>query len=149
MQDDGLTRYALLRLELFNKTVNLVTYVISTVATLALLELAIKYFPASLFIKLLGVHGAQILIVCSVLVLGFGAALFKKIAQFYYGWCELVFATASAIWIVKDSLGATVVLSQWTALIGSAYIVARGMGNMAEAKIKQQSAQESLRRCLI
>ncbi|HZY62161.1 MAG TPA: hypothetical protein VFE38_06500 [Edaphobacter sp.] len=58
----------------------------------------------------------------------------KRRWQYHYGFAEICFAAVSAWHLAAGLSTHEVLLSRWVALIASAYIAARGVGNMADAK---------------
>jgi hypothetical protein len=84
----------------------------------------------------LGLQLAQIVVCIGIVGIGVGAHFFKKKYQFWYGVVEVCFAVATAINIAGRLSPGQQLLSQWTALAGCAYVVARGLNNIAESKAK-------------
>jgi hypothetical protein len=71
-------------------------------------------------------------------VVGFGviAHIWKQQNQRTYGMSEVLFGIAAASFITFTLAPDKSFLSQWIGLGGAAYIVARGLNNVAEAKAK-------------
>ena len=65
---------------------------------------------------------------------GVGAHFFKRISQWWYGSVEVIFGMASIITISWTLIGNGITLVQWASLIGAAYVVARGLNNMHDAR---------------
>ena len=87
----------------------------------------------------LGVHKTQALAFVIVCALGWCAHRFKRRSKYYYGLSEFSFGVASAIAAVSTVNFAAVEFSnvglpQVLALLGSTYIVARGLNNCYDAK---------------
>ena len=94
--------------------------------------------------KKAGAHFTQMLVAGIVVGAGWGAARFKQQNQRWYGYVEVFFAIMSAIAIVSRTNFAAVEfaalsLAQYGALVGSAYVVARGLTNIQEAKNRRDS----------
>jgi hypothetical protein len=94
--------------------------------------------PAKI-VAVLGLHLTQVLAVVLVAVLGFEAYRFKLRSKLYFGMVEVVFGIASSAAVVTRVHFTSVPVSQMTlpqvtALVGSAFIVARGFTNWHEAK---------------
>lgn len=82
----------------------------------------------------LGLHRTQFLAATVAVGLGVLAYLFKLSNKLYYGMCEITFGFVAA-WSVSRGLDVSnMTLSQFVGLAGSAYIVARGLGNCREAR---------------
>lgn len=86
-----------------------------------------------------GAHFTQMLVAGIVIGAGWSAARFKRQNQRWYGYVEVFFGVMSAIAIVSRTNFAAVEfaalsLAQYGGLIGSAYVVARGLTNIREAK---------------
>lgn len=87
----------------------------------------------------LGLHVAQIFVSTSVILAGIAAHLFKKRNQMMYGLVEVAFAAAFAFSISAGLSPEKVFLSQWAALVGCAYVVARGLNNFTDGQKQDQS----------
>lgn len=111
------------------------------VAAFALLQEAWLGGYLAKIVAVLGIYLTQLLAVCIVIGLGWTAHWFKQRNQLYYGYLEIVFGSFSAIAIVhRIQFSASGVLSlglaQVAALVGAAYVVARGLNNCSEARRK-------------
>jgi len=89
----------------------------------------------------LGLHLTQAIAMVMVLGLGFGAYKFKLNNKFLYGALEVLFGISSSITIVSRVHFTSIPVSQMSlaqviALVGSTYVVARGLSNMHEARGK-------------
>lgn len=89
--------------------------------------------------RTLGRFGAQASVACAVLVVGGVAHLFKQKNQFWYGILEVGFAGGCAVSIASGMSPKEALFSQWVALGGTAYVVARGLNNISEAKRRNAS----------
>ena len=73
------------------------------------------------------------------MALGFGAYHFKKKNQAWYGNVEIFIGFVTA-WVIAGTLKPdSIELSKWATLAGSAYVIARGVGNHAEGKDRLNS----------
>ncbi len=52
--------------------------------------------------------------------------------MFAYGIAEIAFGGISSIVVVAGLTPGEIILSRWTALVGAAYVIARGLGNASE-----------------
>ncbi len=84
----------------------------------------------------IGSYWTKAIISSSVLATGWIAYRFKKKRQILYGLCEVIFAATSAVHVVGRLAPGMEVPVQWGALIGFAYVVARGLGNISDGKEK-------------
>lgn len=82
----------------------------------------------------LGERSVQILILGSVVAAGFFAHEFKKRDRYLYGGIEVCFGIGTAIVLVFSSSPLELHLSQWSSLVGAAYVIARGRNNVQDAK---------------
>lgn len=87
----------------------------------------------------LGRFGAQASVACAVLVVGGLAHMFKQRNQLWYGILEVGFAGGCAASIASGMSPHEALFSQWAALGGAAYVVARGLNNISEAKRRYAS----------
>ncbi len=87
--------------------------------------------------RAVGLHTTQVLVAVFVVGTGIFAHLFKKKNQMFYGICEVFFAAASAFQISLTMKPGETVLSQWAALVGASYVVARGLNNISEYRQKR------------
>jgi hypothetical protein len=86
--------------------------------------------------KTVGPHVAHAVIVLSVGLAGLIAYIFKKVNQLLYGLSEVVFAGASAVHVAGSLTARDAMVTQWAALIGFAYLISRGLGNISEGAEK-------------
>jgi hypothetical protein len=75
-------------------------------------------------------------------VLGVGTVIhvFKRINQLWYGITEIIFGAATMYRVAETWPQGGTMATQWVAVIAGAYIVARGLNNCQEARIKSGSA---------
>ena len=78
-------------------------------------------------------------------VLGFGYAAhwFKTKSQYWYGCSEVAMATALALNVARGMNPGEPMFSRWAALVGTAYIVARGLSNISDAKKEARVGADS------
>jgi hypothetical protein len=86
-----------------------------------------------------GLHLTQLLVSVLVIAVGWSAHRFKLRNKLWYGYVEVVFGAGSAIAVVSRVNFAAIefrslTLAQYAALVGTAYVVARGLNNITEAK---------------
>lgn len=93
-----------------------------------------------------GLYGMRGVVCAVVIGLGVGAHYWKRMNQSSYGICEVIFGSLSGIFITFSLSLDTPLMSQWVGLGGSAYIIARGLNNVFEAKEKKNlsAIQDSL-----
>ena len=84
----------------------------------------------------IGSNWTKAVIGSSVLLTGWIAHRFKQKRQILYGLCEVIFAGASAVHVAGRLAPGKGVSTQWGALIGFAYVVARGFGNISKGREK-------------
>lgn len=87
---------------------------------------------SQIFLGLLGLYGLRIVVGIGVVLFGFWAWQFKQTDVFAYGVAEVLFAGLSGAYVAAGLTPGDIVLSQWTTLIASAYVVARGVGNISD-----------------
>lgn len=90
-----------------------------------------------------GLYGMRSLVSLFVIGFGFGAHLWKQKNQRSYGLSEVLFGIVAGTFIMFTLTPDKSFLSQWVGLGGAAYIIARGMNNVAEAKKKKLEEQEA------
>ena len=83
----------------------------------------------------LGTHGTQVVIGTGICLMGFGAHAFKKHNQFLYGVVEVIFGGSSAFAVALGISSRSATPSQWATLVGCAYVIARGLNNVSDAKM--------------
>jgi len=86
--------------------------------------------------RIFGIHVAQSAIFLVVIIVGTFAHWFKKKNQKWYGLVEVVFGAASAGSISFRMTPGPPLFTQWATLAGCAYVIARGLNNVSEAKRK-------------
>jgi hypothetical protein len=92
-------------------------------------------------LRSLGLYGLRILIGLVSVSMGIGAWLFKRTDLFAYGIAEIAFGGVSSIALVAGLRPGEIILSRWTALVGAAYVVARGLGNASEGRKLQNKGE--------
>lgn len=81
---------------------------------------------------------SKILLFLAIVLLGFLFFIFKQRAQYRYGICETTFAITST-WFACDKLLTNVQeKSAWLTVVGSIYLIVRGLSNIKEAKEKKK-----------
>jgi hypothetical protein len=88
----------------------------------------------------LGEHTVQAIMFGTVLAAGFFAHEFKKRDQYMYGGIEVCFGIGTAIVLVFSSSPFELHLSQWSGLVGAAYVIARGRSNIHDARQNPQAS---------
>jgi len=91
-------------------------------------------------VGVIGLYGTQFLIGAGIVSLGLFAHWFKGKNQRVYGIIEVLFGSLSAFAIAFSLPGDQISLTEYASLIGSSYVVARGMNNMSEAKMRLTAA---------
>jgi len=86
-----------------------------------------------------GLHSTQFIVAMLVVAAGFGAHRFKQTSKLFYGYSEVAFGVLSAVLVVTriNFVAAefrSLSLAQYGTLVGCAYVVARGLNNISEAK---------------
>lgn len=89
--------------------------------------------------EIFGLSGMRLVICILVVGLGFFAYRWKQSNQRTYGMGEAIFGIWAGIFITFTLAPDQSFLSQWVGLGGAAYIIARGLNNIAEAKTKHES----------
>ncbi len=92
-------------------------------------------------IPLFGLYGLRLLICVVVVIFGFAAHFWKRANQYTYGIGEIFFGILGAAYVTFTIQSEKLLLSQWAALIGTAYVIARGLNNRSEARAKAASVQ--------
>jgi len=105
-------------------------------AVFILLRTGIRYAPEgfALASRVLGLYGAQAGVGVAVIACGVGAHRFKQKKQHWYGMVEVAFGALGGLSICFTLLPGQTLFSQWVALMGCVYVIARGLNNIAEAK---------------
>jgi hypothetical protein len=85
-------------------------------------------------VRVIGLYGTQFLIGSGIVSLGLFAHWFKARNQRLYGIVEVLFGSLSAFAIAFSLSSDNISLTEYASLIGSSYVVARGVNNMSEAK---------------
>lgn len=86
--------------------------------------------------RILGLYGTRVVIFCVVVGFGISAHVWKRKNQYTYGFGEVLFACMATGYIAFRIVPGQSVLSQWIALMGAAYVIARGLNNISDAKGK-------------
>ncbi len=86
----------------------------------------------------LGTYWSRALLSLVVIAAGFVAFRFKNANQILYGRVEVAFGMASCLNVALRSPIESSLLAQWSALIGSAYVVSRGLNNISDARSRAQ-----------
>jgi uncharacterized membrane protein HdeD (DUF308 family) len=96
----------------------------------------IRYGPRlfALTSRLVGPYAAQIGVGVTVIALGVGAHKFKQRKQDWYGMVDVAFGSIGGLSICFTLSPGQTILSQWVGLTGCAYVIARGLNNISEAK---------------
>ncbi len=102
---------------------------------------ALTYVP--FIARKLGLRTTQFLIALVVIIVGFLAHSFKKRSQYLYGLVEVAFGASSALAVAVVMPLTTIVFSRWAALLGCAYIVARGANNLSDAISKAEALRKA------
>ena len=84
-------------------------------------------------VRTFGIHLAQFAIFCGVVAVGAFAHWFKQKNQKWYGVVEVAFGAASA-GSVSFRMMPGPLFAQWATLAGCAYVIARGLNNISQAK---------------
>jgi len=87
---------------------------------------------------ILGIYGAQSTTAAAVIVAGVCAHWFKQKKQKWYGMVEVAFGGVAGWSICFTLAPGQALFSQWAALVGCAYVIARGLNNWAEANEKMK-----------
>lgn len=92
-----------------------------------------------LLTRTIGLHWTQVLVALFVVTVGYGAHWFKQANKLWYGYSEMLFGVLSAVLVVSRINFAAVefsnlTLAQYGTLVGAAYVVARGLNNVSEAR---------------
>ena len=91
-------------------------------------------------VRVIGLYGTQFLIGAGIVSLGLFAHWFKGKNQRLYGIIEVLFGSLSAFAIAFSLPSDNISLTEYASLVGSSYVVARGMSNMSEAKRRLRAA---------
>jgi len=86
--------------------------------------------------RLIGLYPARATVAVIAIFLGVVAHKFKQSNQFWYGMVEWLFGAAGAINLVVRLGKEQTIISQWASLGACAYVMARGLNNISEAKAK-------------
>jgi hypothetical protein len=85
----------------------------------------------------IGFRGVQTLVSLAILGAGVFAFWFKRKRQLWYALFEVAFGSASGVNISFSTAHSGPLFAQWAAMVGCAYVIARGLNNFAEAKDKE------------
>jgi hypothetical protein len=107
-------------------------------AVYLIIRFAIRVGPRlfALSSRWLGTHGTQAGVGAVVVGMGLGAYWFKSKRQRWYGTVEIAFGAVGGFFICFTLEQGKTLLSQWVGLVGCAYVIARGLNNVAEASAK-------------
>jgi hypothetical protein len=83
-----------------------------------------------------GPYSTKVFISGLVIAAGVGAYWFKRQNAYLYGLTEVVFGSSATIAVTFRISPNQSMLAQWITLIGCAYVIARGLSNMASAQTK-------------
>lgn len=125
------------------KTTSLILAMIFFFADFAIMAMAAIKQLCLWVMQTIGLEATQVLLGVIVLILGGGAFVFKLKHQRLYGFVEVVFAGVVAIIIARQMRPGTDWSSQVATLIGTIYVVSRGLSNIKEG-FKARSEQQSL-----
>jgi hypothetical protein len=87
--------------------------------------------------RLLGVRGAQVVLIVCVCVTGWFAHEYKRRQQIRYGMLEVLFGVVSAVSVGFSMIPGNSTLTQWVALVGSGYVIARGLNNVSDGRTEK------------
>jgi hypothetical protein len=82
----------------------------------------------------------RVALAVAIITIGAGAHVFKSRNKLRYGQTEVLFGGASAVKIATGMRPGESLFSQWVALAGAAYVVARGLNNWSDA-LKEDSGR--------
>jgi hypothetical protein len=86
---------------------------------------------------LLGVRGAQIVLITVICAAGWFAHEYKRRQQIRYGMLEVLFGVVSAVSVGLSMIPGNSTLTQWVALVGSGYVIARGLNNVRDGRTEK------------
>ena len=133
------------RKNLWAVTIYLIGVPLGAIGFFTLLFLKHRY-GHSLYVEMFrffGVNFARFLIGSFVMLAGLGATLFKLKNQMWYGMVEWIFGVCAGFAIAFSMSPAKGLSTQWVALIGCAYVIARGFNNMIEAGAKLDALKKT------
>ncbi len=112
-----------------------IVYVISMILT-GVIWLAMHFGPEALvwLRRIVGLITARIIVGMVTIGAGLAAHWFKKVSQRWYGIVEALFGAAGAFNITLQLQPGQSMLPQWASLVGCAYVIARGLNNISDAK---------------
>lgn len=84
--------------------------------------------------KFLGIRGAQIVLIVGVCVAGWFAHEYKRRQQIRYGMLEVLFGVVSTVTVGLSMIPGNSTLTQGVALVGSGYVIARGLNNVRDGR---------------
>ena len=90
-------------------------------------------------IQVLGTHSTQLIIALIVIASGLIAHLFKQRNQIWYGTVEMIFGSVSSLAISANLSSGSTILGPLSSLIGCAYVIARGLNNISDGRIKRDA----------
>jgi hypothetical protein len=85
----------------------------------------------------IGLHLAQIVVSAGVIAAGFLGHWFKGRNQWWYGFVEVIFGSASGVVVGFTMFAGQPLLTQWVTLVGCAYVISRGLNNISDSKKKK------------
>jgi hypothetical protein len=84
--------------------------------------------------QLLGVRGAQIVLIVCICGAGWFAHEYKRKQQIRYGLLEVLFGVVSTVTVGLSMIPGNSTLTQGVALVGSGYVIARGLNNVRDGR---------------
>lgn len=131
--------YTIAMLEEFWRIIAIVGGVIAGVyATNIQDPIAHRWFES--IVLLVGIHKAQLLVFFTIISLGVVAHGIKRLNQSNYGMLEIVFGAVSAFSISSNMKPGEPLFGKWAVLIGCAYVIARGLNNVHDARARAVAA---------
>lgn len=90
----------------------------------------------SVLTRLFGLYGMRVFVGVVVVGCGIAGYFWKRKNQYSYGLGEIVFGVLVIFYVTFRIEPGNSYLSQWSALVGSAYVIARGLNNRADGRAK-------------
>jgi len=111
---------------------------ISSVILFAGIGYFVTYGPNALSIltRLFGLYGMRLLVGVVVVGCGITGYFWKRKNQYTYGLGEIAFGMLVTFYVTLRIESEHSYLSQWSALVGAAYVIARGLNNRADGRAK-------------
>ena len=116
----------------------LVSWVMGAVLILAIA--AVPRYGPKLFVyagRVLGVRGAEILIIVIIFGAAWLAHEYKRKQQIRYGLLEVAFGILAVTNVALGMIPGSSTLSQGVALVASGYIIARGLNNVRDGRAEK------------